>query len=123
MKKYLVFMILFVSVLAGCQSDSKSASSNETSLQTLSGEFIYTDSVAVFKKKDGIYGVIMDAKAKTLIAQAKELNSDPFASFDVTLQASVQDNPEKDAWPELIKIKNIIKVQPSSSDDSLRLNK
>jgi hypothetical protein len=121
--------MLFLGLLGSCKSDSKSSqeeqsldkSSNE--LTTLSGEFIYTDSVAVFKKNDGIYGVIINANAKNLIAEAKRINPDPFASFDVILEAEIQTNPEKDAWPQIIDIQNVIKIQASSSDDSLRLNK
>ncbi|MFO7744273.1 MAG: hypothetical protein R6V36_02690 [Psychroflexus sp.] len=129
MKKYLILITLFT-FLGSCKSDSKTSDSEKNlqtesnlDLQTVSGEFIYTDSVAVFKREDGIYGVVMNSQAKDLIAQVKEINSDPFASFDVTLKVDIKDNPEKDAWPQLMNIQNIIKVKPSSNDDSLRLDK
>lgn len=132
MKKYLFLpLVVCLIVFGSCKSDSKPSKSEDKNLQeevnsdykTISGELIYTDSVAVLKKRDEIYGVVMNTKAKDLIAQARELNSDPFTSFDVTLSVEIMENPEKDAWPEVIDIKNIIKVKPSSNDDSLRLNK
>lgn len=131
MKKYLLVIAVLTLTLGSCKTDSKTSNSEEKNLQTesnsefktISGEFIYTDSVAVFKKKDGIYGVVMNSQAKDLVAQARAMNSDPFASFDVTLKVDIKDNPEKDAWPQVIDIQNIVKVQPSSNDDSLRLDK
>lgn len=131
MRKFLFLLVISLVFLSSCKSDSKTTDAEENNLQTesnsewktISGEFIYTDSVAVFNKQDGIYGVVMNAKAKELIAQAREINSDPFASFDVTLKVNIKDNPEKEAWPQVIDIQTIIKVKPSSSDDSLRLNK
>lgn len=131
MKQFLFLLLITLVVLESCKSDSKSSSAEEkntqtesiSELNTITGEFIYTDSVAVFNDKDAIYGVVMNDKAKALIAQVREIDSDPFASFDVTLKADIKDNPEKDAWPQVIDIQNIIKVKPSSIDDSLRINK
>lgn len=131
MKKFLLIIAVFSLCLGSCKSDSKSSDAEEKNLQTesnsewntISGEFIYADSVAVFNKKNAIYGVIMNSKAKELIAQVQEIDSDPFVSFDVTLEVDIKDNPEKEAWPQVIEIQNIINVKPSSSDDSLRLNK
>lgn len=132
MKKYLfLFAIFGLVALGSCKSEAKDRNPDESKLQkeidskfkTISGEFIYTDSVAVFKKRDGIYGVVMNDQAKDLISQAKEMNSDPFASFDVTLKVDIRKNTEEDAWPEVIDIQNTIKVKPSSKDDSLKLDK
>jgi len=133
MKKYIILSALFLGCLVSCKTDSKtdSKTSSETEelekvqskLTRLSGEFIYSDSVAVFKRNDGIYGVIINDKAKGLIAEAKRINPDPFASFDVILEADIQDNPEEDAWPQILDIQNVIQIQASSTDESLRLNK
>jgi hypothetical protein len=90
---------------------------------TMSGEFIYSGSSAVFKKGDIVYGVVMNEKAKELIEKAKEVNPDPFASFDVTLEVVYKEIDNKDRWPQVIIIQNIISVKPLSEDDSLRLNK
>jgi len=131
MKKCLFIISIFSLILGSCKSDSKTSDSDEKlvetesdlELNTVSGEFIYSDSVAVFKNKEIIYGVVMNSRAKDLVAQVKEINSDPFASFDVTLKVDIKENPEKDAWPQVIDIQNIINVKPSSNDDGLRLDK
>lgn len=131
MKKYLFIISIFSLILGSCKSDTKTSDSDQkfveakstSELNTVSGEFIYSDSVAVFKKKEIIYGVVMNSRAKDLIAQVKEINSDPFASFDVTLKVDVRENPVKDAWPQVIDIQNIINVKPSQNDDGLRLDK
>lgn len=125
MRKFL--LVISLVILGSCNSDSKTTDAEENILKTesntISGEFIYTDSVAVFNKEDEIYGVIMNEKASQLIAQARDINPDPFASFDVTLKADIKDNPEKEAWPQVIDIQTITRVKPLSNDDSLRLNK
>jgi hypothetical protein len=131
MKKFLFIISIFSLLLGSCKFDSKTSDSDrklletesDLELNTVSGEFIYSDSVAVFKNKEIIYGVVMNSRAKDLIAQVKEINSDPFASFDVTLKVDIKENPEKDAWPQVIDIQNIINVKPSSNDDGLRLDK
>ncbi|MBZ9777572.1 hypothetical protein LB452_01430 [Psychroflexus sp. CAK8W] len=131
MKKYLFIISIFSLILGSCKSDTKTSDSDQkfveaksiSELNTVLGEFIYSDSVAVFKKKEIIYGVVMNSRAKDLIAQVKEINSDPFASFDVTLKVDVRENPVKDAWPQVIDIQNIINVKPSQNDDGLRLDK
>lgn len=131
MKQFLFLLVISSVFLESCKSDSKTSDAEEQNLQTesnsefntISGEFIYVDSVAVFNKEDVIYGVIMNEKADELIAQVKKIDSDPFASFNVTLEVDIKDNSEKDAWPQVIDIQNIIKVKPLSNDDSLRLNK
>lgn len=130
--KGLFFLLVFISVLVcSCKSDSKASNSEEKMIQsellstseTLSGEFIHSDSVGVFKKRDDIYGVVMNTKAKELIAEVQKLDNDPYASFDVVINAEIKDNQEEDAWPQVIDIQNIIKIKPSSNDDSLRLDK
>lgn len=131
MKKLFFLLVIPVVILGSCKPDSRTPDAEEKSKapesnsedNTISGEFIYTDSVAVFNQKDAIYGVVMNAKAKELIAQAAELNSDPYTSFEVTLKADIKDNPDQEAWPQVIDIQSIIKVKPLSFDDSLRLNK
>lgn len=131
MKKYLFTISIFSLILGSCKSDTKTSDSDQKFVEakstsesnTVSGEFIYSDSVAVFKKKEVIYSVVMNSRAKDLIAQVKEINSDPFASFDVTLKVDVRENPVKDAWPQVIDIQNIINVKPSPNDDGLRLDK
>ncbi|SDG40183.1 hypothetical protein [Psychroflexus sediminis] len=131
MRNLIFLFAICVLFLGSCKSDSKTSDAETKKVQTesdlefnsISGEFIYTDSVAVFSKQDEIYGVVMNVKARQLIAQARELNSDPYASFEVTLKADIKENPEKDAWPQVIDIQHIIKVKPLSNDDSLRLNK
>ena len=133
MKRLLFLSLVSLVGLESCKSDSK-ASEVEASeiasqidvsdaVETLSGELIFSDTIAVLKKENLIYGVEMNAKAKDLIAEAKQLNSDPFSSFDVILEADIKDNPEENAWPQIIDIQTIINIKPSSEDDSLRLYK
>lgn len=133
MKRLFFLSIVSLVALGSCKSDSKAleVEASETAsqidvssaIETLSGELIFSDTIAVLKKENLIYGVEMNAKAKDLIAEAKQLNKDPFSSFDVILEADIKDNPEENAWPQIIDIQTIINIKPSSEDDSLRLYK
>ena len=131
MKRFFLSLVICAACVGSCKQDSKSSNLEEKTIysepdvnfKTMSGEFIYMDSVAVFKRNDEIYGVIMNAKAKELITVVQNLDKDPYASFDVTLNAEIKNNQKKDTWPQAINIQNIIKVKPSSNDDSLRLDK
>lgn len=128
-----VHLLLMISVLflGSCKFDSNHSYPDEENhkaisnlaLKTISGEFIHSDSVAVFNNQEAIYGVVMNAKAKKLIAQVREINSNSYASFDVTLEVLFKNNTKKDAWPQVIDIQNIINVKPSAIDDGVRLNK
>lgn len=133
MKRLFFLSIVSLVALESCKLDSKASEveASETAsqidvssaIETLSGELIFSDTIAVLKKENLIYGVEMNAKAKYLIAEAKQLNKDPFSSFDVILEADIKDNPEENAWPQIIDIQTIINIKPSSEDDSLRLYK
>jgi hypothetical protein len=131
MKISILSILVCLLTLGSCKTESKDSKKDEeilkaemeVSLKTMTGEFIYADSAAVFHTKSAIYGVIINEKAEELITKIQDTNPDPYASFDVTLKVIIKDNTEEDAWPELVNIQNIIKVEQSKDDESLRLVK
>ncbi|WP_127844599.1 hypothetical protein [Psychroflexus aestuariivivens] len=136
MKKSFAYLILLLVLFSACKSEEKTENKDnknntETlntakkqiatdSPRTISGEFIYSDEAAVIKRQNTMYGVIMNDKAKTLLAQAKGISDDPYATFNVTVTAKVEDN-NGEGWEKLLDIQKIIKVEKLDNGDSLRL--
>ncbi len=128
MKTYLLLISVVIFSFNSCKKEAEDSTGykNQGELsqptETLSGEFIYSDSLAVFNTNDEIYGVVMNTKAKEMIKKAKSVSSNPYASFDVVLEGIIKDNEEENAWPQVIEIQNILNMKPSTDDSGLRLN-
>lgn len=136
MKKTFAYLILLLVVFTACKSeektedkknkeDAKEINTNtkeisKDSPRTISGEFIYSDEAAVIKRRNTMYGVVMNDKAKNLLNQAQGISEDPYATFNVTVTAKIEDN-EGEGWEKLLNIQKIIKVEKIDNGDSLRL--
>lgn len=136
MKKTFAYLILLLVLFLACKSEEKtenkdnknnSIESNSAKKQiskdaprTISGEFIYSDEAAVIKRRNTMYGVVMNDKAKNLLNQAQGISEDPYATFNVTVTAKIEDN-EGEGWEKLLNIQKIIKVEKSENSESLRL--
>ena len=131
MKISILSILVCLLTLGSCKTESKDSKVDQEILKadmqgllkTMTGEFIYADSAAVFQTKNAIYGVVINEMAEELIANVRDMNPDPYASFDVTLKVRIENNTQEDAWPKVVKIQNIIKVEQSKDEQSLRLSK
>jgi uncharacterized membrane-anchored protein YitT (DUF2179 family) len=131
MKIFLLSILVCLFTLGSCKTESKDSKVDEEileaelqgSLKTMTGEFIYADSAAVFQTKNAIYGVVINEIVEELIANVRNIDPDPYASFQVTLKVKIENNTQEDAWPKVVNIQNIIKVEQSKDDQSLRLSK
>jgi len=94
MKISILSILVCLLILGSCKTESKDSKVDEEilkaelqgSLKTMTGEFIYADSAAVFQTKNAIYGVVINEIAEELIANVRDMNPDPYASFEVTLK-------------------------------------
>ncbi|MFN2260505.1 MAG: hypothetical protein ABR595_00370 [Psychroflexus sp.] len=136
MKKTFAYLILFLVLFSACKSEEKNGNKDnkkntevlnaddkqisKSSLRTISGEFIYSDEAAVIKRRNTMYGVMMNKMAENLLSQAKGISKDPYVTFDVTVTAKVEDNNDE-GWDKLLNIQKIIKVEKIDNGDSLRL--
>ncbi len=131
MKIFLLSILVCLFTLGSCKTESKDTKVDKEilkaelqgSLKTMTGEFIYADSAAVFQTKNAIYGVVINEIVEELIANVRNIDPDPYASFKVTLKVKIENNTQEDAWPKVVNIQNIIKVEQSKDDQSLRLSK
>ncbi|QHI37941.1 hypothetical protein IMCC3317_33240 [Kordia antarctica] len=134
MKKiYFVFAICLL--IVSCKNDAKS---NETEtgeeklgytesvtvgneFETFSGMFLYLESekAAVFQTAGSkMYGVVVDDQMLALNEQCKQFKNEDHNMIPVVIRGVRKPNPIKDAWEEVIEIKQIVSVQkPNENQD------
>ena len=129
MKKSL-FLILTISFLfTACGEDPGDAVfqpeapevTEQDSIRTIEGEFIYLSDAAVFKGRDFIYGVEVDSSALELAEKIKPLKNDDFDMIPVTLKVKILPNPRNQGWDEIAKIIEIVEI-PEAVKDSTALS-
>ena len=134
MKKiYFVFAICLL--IVSCKNEPKS---NETEtgeeklgytesvtvgneFETFSGMFLYLESekAAVFQAAGSkMYAVVVDDQMLALNEQCKQFKNEEHNMIPVVIRGVRKPNPIKDAWEEVIEIKQIVSVQkPNENQD------
>jgi len=136
MKKiYFIFAICILTIIS-CKNDASSKSNeNETSkteetgytetvtvgnnFETFSGMFLYleTEKAAVLQTAgSSMYGVVIDDKMLALSEQCKKYKTKEHDMVSVVIRGIKKPNPVKDAWKEVIEVKEILSVQKSSEN-------
>ena len=107
MKKNLQLIILLLFV-AACTPQQKSKA------ESITGEFLFYDNNAVLNTGSEIYGVVVDDKLHELHAQVTPIQKDSFDMVQVYIKGVISKNPNAEGWPEVITIKDIDSVAPST---------
>jgi hypothetical protein len=114
MKKLFVACMLCLLVIS-CKEESKEE------VTTFSGMFLYLESekAAVFQAAGSqMYGVVLDDQMLALNERCKQYKKEAHNMVPVVIRGVRKPNPVKDAWKEVIEIKEIVSVQkPSESQD------
>jgi len=112
MKKiYFVFVLCLLAI--SCKEEPKE-------VETFSGMFLYleSDKAAVFQAANNMYGVVMDDQMLALNEQCKAYKKEDHSMIPVVIKGIRKPNTVKNAWPEVIEIKEIISVQePREGED------
>ena len=125
MKKSLFWILIISFVFAACGEEPGDSViqpqapevTEQDSIRTIEGEFIYLSDAAVFKGPDFIYGVEVDSSALELAEKIKPLTNDDFDLVPVTLKVKILPNPRNRGWDEVAKIIEIVKI-PEAPNDS-----
>lgn len=92
---------------------------------TLKGEFIYLDNAAVLNCGDKIYGVTIDDKMHELAKEVAKQQKEKVDMIPVIIHGVVTPNPvlakNQEGWPEVVTIKEIVKVLPLNEDNAIRI--
>ena len=107
MKKNLQLIIVLLFV-AACTTQPKSKA------ESITGEFLFYDNNAVLNTGSEIYGVVVDDKLRKLHAQVAPIQKDSFDMVQVYIKGLISKNPNAEGWPEVITIKDIDSVAPST---------
>ena len=107
MKKNLQLIILLLFV-AACAPQQKSKA------ESITGEFLFYDNNAVLNTGSEIYGLVVDDKLHELHARVAPIQKDSFDMVQVYIKGVISKNPNAEGWPEVITIKDIDSVAPST---------
>ncbi|MEQ3655290.1 MAG: hypothetical protein ABNH00_05460 [Dokdonia sp.] len=92
---------------------------------TLKGEFIYLDNAAVLNCGDKIYGVTIDDKMHELAKEVAKQQKEKVDMVPVIIHGVIGPNPvlakNQEGWPEVVTIKEIVKVLPLNEDNAIRI--
>lgn len=136
MKKIYFIFALCILTIVSCKNDAKSNenSTPETEekgytetvtvgneFETFSGMFLYLEGekAAVLQTAgSSMYGVVIDDQLLALNEKCKEYKTKEHDMVPVVIRGIKKPNPVKDAWKEVIEIKEILSVQkPNENQD------
>ncbi len=117
MKKILLILGLAISLYA-CQDEERQELLNagneeeteQDSIKTLTGDFIYVSDEAVFRGDNFVYGVSMDSLAEVLAEQTAAYKKEDFDVVSVKIKGKIVPNSSRDGWEENIEIQEIIDI-------------
>lgn len=134
--KKIYFIFALCVLMISCKNEAKSNETDKETteksgytetvtvgneFQTFSGMFLYLESekAAVFQTAGSqMYGVVVDEQMLALHEQCKQYKKDEHNMVPVVIRGVKKPNTIKDAWEEVIEIKQIVSVQkPSESQD------
>ncbi|WP_046758978.1 hypothetical protein [Kordia jejudonensis] len=138
MKKIYFIFALCIATIVGCKNDASSKANEQgtsettpdgytetvtvgNTYETFSGMFLYLEDekAAVFQAAGSdMYGVVVDDQMLALDEQCKQYKEKEHDMVPVVIRGIKKPNPIKDAWKEVIEIKEIVSVQkPSDNKD------
>lgn len=88
--------------------------------ETFSGMFLFLEgeNAAVFQAAgSNMYGVVIDDKMHELNKECIRFKKNDHDMVPVVIRGIRKPNPKKDAWPEVIEVKEILSVQQPSEND------
>lgn len=135
--KKIYFIFALSLLIISCKNDAKSNDkANETDTQeqtgvtttrtvgktndTFSGMFLYLeDNKAAVLQTAGsqVYGIVIDEKMKELNKQCQQYKTNDYDMVPVVFRGIKKPNPVKNAWKEIIEIKEILSVQKPNGND------
>lgn len=134
MKKIVILFVLAVSIIS-CKNETKTETtsteaapvvagelSNDSSIKTIEGEFLFVDGAGVIMGKNFIYGVSINEMTEKLIKQVSSKQRDKFDMVPVVVKGEINPKPEgSDVWDEIVTIKEIVKVLPPKGDQPIKI--
>ena len=126
MRKILFWTLIISVFVAACGEEPRDAIiqpeapevTEQDSIRTIEGEFIYLSDAAVLKGTDFIYGVEVDSFALELADKIQPLKNDDFDMIPVTLKVKILPNSRNEGWKEVAKIIEILEIPEAAGDNA-----
>lgn len=84
------------------------------------GKYIYTDSAAVLKGSNYIYGVQLDSMARRLAELIEPRKEEKYQMFPVVVRGKLQSNPNE-GWEQILTIKEVLAIQEPEKSKTLKV--
>ena len=122
MKKVLfIFLVLFT--IASCKDDTvKAVQENNTveeeteqdTVPTVSGKFIFTEKDAILRGDDFIYNVEIDSLSRNLGKQVEAYKTDDFEMVPVKVKGKIKQSPRQTGIKKNIELREIVAILTDS---------
>ncbi|MDN3595747.1 hypothetical protein [Zunongwangia endophytica] len=121
MKKILcVFFLTLVCLSCEEKTEKKvqettSTETEQDTVPTLIGDFVYADEAALFRGEDFIYNVEIDSLSRSLANQVKAYKTDDFEMVPVKVRGKIKQSPGQSGIRENLELREIIAVLADST--------
>ncbi|WBL22533.1 MULTISPECIES: hypothetical protein [unclassified Zunongwangia] len=124
MKKILCIFLLAL-ICIGCEEEPESTVEKSTVIETeqdtvptLIGNFIYADEAALFRGEDFIYNVEIDSLSRSLAHQLKAYKTDDFEMIPVKVRGKIKQSPGQTGIRKNLELREIIAVLADSTKNN-----
>lgn len=124
--KYILFIaIILTGLFTSCQDkDEKPKVQEKTpevteqdTIPTITGNFIFADNVALLRGKDFVYNVEIDSLSRKLATQVAPYKKEDFEMIPVKVKGKIKDSPREEGIKENIELREIIAVLADSTKE------
>lgn len=85
------------------------------------GEYIFTDTAAVLKGSNFIYGVTLDSLSRDLGEKIKPMRNSEYDMVPVVVKGDLHDNGSQ-GWDQMLTIKKVLKVRKPQKSEALKIS-
>ncbi len=112
-----------ISVFIACDDDSDNAvkdtseKTEQDSIPTVTGNFIFAENEAFLRGEDFIYNVEIDSLSRNLARQVEPYKAEDFDMIPVKVKGKIKSSPRQTGIKENIELREIIAVLADSTKD------
>ena len=121
--KKLLFVFLLVSFILSCKDNSEKTIQDNTddketeqdTVPTVTGKFIFTEEDAILRGDDFIYNVEIDSLSRVLAKQIESYKTDDFQMIPVKVKGKLKQSPRQTGIERNIELKEIVAILADST--------
>ncbi|WP_417884746.1 hypothetical protein [Zunongwangia sp.] len=122
--KYILFIAIILVGFTACKDESNTASkqkkvrtvTEQDSIPTLTGNFIFANNVALLRGDDFIYNVEIDSLSRSLAKKVAPYQKEDFDMIPVKVSGKIKESPRRKGIKENLELRKIIAVLADSTE-------